>query len=249
MLKINSELHELTCLVDTIPTHRALNNAFYSRWVAKPLPIEKIALFARNYWEFSWHFPEALAGLIANSQNISARVEYTKILYSELGYGNAEKVHTFLFEKFCSDLSSHMGRPGYLSIENLKKNVPLLETTKKLIEGENNLYTHNLAMGAGAQLALECQAYGMISSLYDGARNYATLWPTSSSFHESCEFFYIHIGSVEKEHRKEALAAVNSIAQTDVALIKDAIAGFDQHLKLFADFWETLANEMEKYEQ
>jgi pyrroloquinoline quinone (PQQ) biosynthesis protein C len=238
-------MQELIKLVDIIPTHKALNNKFYSQWVAGKLPIKTIAIFVRNYWEFSWSFPEALAELIINSQNVIARVEYTKILYSELGYGKVEKAHTALFEKFFSDLSEKIGNPNYLSIQHLKNNFPLLEATKKLTQGEKLLYSENLAIGAGAQLALECQAYNMISLLYEGARNYADLWPNISSFHESCEFFYVHIGSAEKDHKEEALAAINSVVKTDPALIQQAKYGFNEHLNLFADFWDTLSMEME----
>lgn len=244
-------MKELINLIDLIPTHKALDNNFYSKWVAQPLPIEDIAIFALNYWEFSWRFPETLARLISNTQVIHARVEYTKILFSELGYGKAEKAHSVLFEKFCDDLAEKLGKPGYLSIENLKRRMPLLDETIKLTEGEKNLYSQNIAVGAGAQLALECQAYNMISLLYEGARNYAHLWPNLSSFHESCEFFYIHIGSAEKDHREEALSAVTSIIKTDDLLAEKAIYGFNEHLNLFANFWQAIAEEMEseKYEK
>jgi hypothetical protein len=238
-------MQELIKLVNAIPAHKALNNAFYSKWTEKPLPIEHIAIFVRNYGEFTWCFPEALAGLIINSQNIQARVEYTKILYSELGYGKVEKVHSYLFEKFFSALSEKMGRPGYLSMENLKRSVPLLEITKKLTKDEKNLYSQNSSVGAGAQLALECQAYNMISQLYEGARNYANLWPSQSNFHEACEFFYIHIGSAEKDHKDEALSAINNIVKADAFLIKQAIYGLNAHLNLFAEFWDALSTEMD----
>ena len=158
-------MQEIIKLVETISVHRALNNRFYSKWTANPLPIEHIAIFARNYWEYTWHFPESLAGLIVNSQNLMARVEYTKILYSELGYGKAEKAHSFLFEQFLCDLSEKMGIPDYFSIQNLKEKYPLLEVTEKLIQGQKRLYSQNLAVAAGAQLALECQAYSMIAKL------------------------------------------------------------------------------------
>lgn len=238
-------MNELIKLVDAIPTHKALNNRFYSRWTSGKLSIEQIAIFARNYWEFSWCFPEALAELIINSQDVTARVEYTKILYSELGYGKVEKAHSSLFANFFSDLSEKSGKPNYLSIQNLKKYIPLLEITKKLTQGEKLLYSQDLAIGAGAQLALECQAYHMISLLYEGARNYANLWPNISSFHESCEFFYVHIGLAEKDHREEALAAINNIVKTDTALIQKATYGFNKHLNLLADFWYGLSMEME----
>src|SRR5690606_19211891 len=109
------------------------NNNFYSRWVAMPLSIENIGIFVLNYWTFSQEFPKTLATLIANTHDVHSQIEYTKILYSELGYGKADKAHSILFENFCKDLAERMGKPGYLSIENLKKKMPLLDETLKLI--------------------------------------------------------------------------------------------------------------------
>lgn len=231
-------------LIDAIPTHKAFNNDFYLKWTSNPLPIEHIAIFARNYWEFSWNFPKTLALLIANVSDLSARVEYTKILFSELGQGKYLKTHTKLFEKFISDLTQRMKAGDSLLIRNLIKNSSILEETKALIEGEKELYSKCPSIGAGAQLALECQAYSMISLLYEGARNYKHLWNNQDSFHESCEFFYVHIGSVEKDHREEAITAVNSIIKTEEDL-KHAIYGFNTHLDLFADFWNALSKVIE----
>lgn len=233
-------MQDLTHYINNIKSHKALNNGFYTEWMTKQWPIEYIALFARNYWEFSWNFPKVLAELIIHTTDNASRLEYTKILYSELGYGQKDKIHSHLFEEFLTNLSEKMGRPHYLSLENLQKNFPLLQTTTQLIEGEKKLYSENLAVGAGAQLALECQAYLMISQLYEGARNYMNLWSNISSFHESCEFFYIHIGSAEKDHREQALTAIHSIIKYDPQLTQQAIYGFNKHLELFANFWDGL---------
>lgn len=239
-------MQQLIHLIEQLPAHEALKNKFYSRWVKTSLPIESIAVFALNYWEFSKQFPTTLAQLIVNTQDVSAQVEYTKILYSELGYGKTKKAHSVLFQNFCRDLAEKMGVPGSLSLEHLK--IPLLAETIQLIEGEKNLYSQDVAIGAGAQLALECQAFNMLSMLYEGARNYADMWPSLSDFHESCEFFYIHIGSAEKDHREEALAAVENIIKSDPVLLKKAIYGFNEHLNLFANFWKAIGVEMDKFQ-
>lgn len=238
-------MQKIINLIENLPFHEALNNDFYRQWITAPLSIESIKIFVLNYWKFSKEFPKTLATLIANAQDIQPQIEYAKILYSELGYGKAEKAHSVLFENFCNDLAMKMGKPGYFAIENLKKKTPLLEETIQLLEGERILYSQDIAVGAGAQLALECQAYSMLSFLYEGARNYSSLWPSLSNFHESCEFFYIHIGSAEKDHREEALSAVKSIIKSDPELIKKAIYGFEEHLNLFANFWKAIADKVD----
>lgn len=231
----------LNLLVEKVHENEALDNDFYNKWIEAPVSTKIICLFARNYNEFTSCFPGVLAQLIANTKQLSARVEYSKILYSELGNGQLEKAHPILFEKFCNDLLGHMCVPGALNMKDLEKQVPILDGTINLINGEKKLYSGDIFTAVGAQVALEAQAYNMICQLYEGARNYLHLWPNKSSFHESCEFFYAHIGAAEKDHKVEALAAANKIIQTDEELEK-AIYGFKKHLELFSNFWKSLIN-------
>lgn len=238
-------MKQLNNLISQIHEHPALNNEFYSNWCNQPLSIQKIRVFARNYWEFTYRFPENLALLVSKTEDVIARVEYTKILHSELGHGNYQKSHSILFEKFCNDLFSHLCKTDFLKTDQLTQHFELLPSTRNLVNGEKKLYSENIAIAAGAQLALECQAYTMLTQLYDGARNYISYWPTKSEFHESCEFFYAHIGSTEKEHRIEALEAVHRIATSEKDLANVEL-GFNQHLNLFYDFWNGIAKQMNK---
>lgn len=230
----------LSSLVNEVYTHEALNNKFYTQWMISKLSLEKIAIFARNYWELTFRFPEALASLISNFEDLELRTEYSKTLFSEMGNGNPKAVHYVLFENFCNDLAQHMGQPGYLCIDNLKKNITLLPETVAVVKGQRVLYSQNPAIATGAQLAMEWQAYTMIRQLYDGVRNYIDLWPNQDSFHESCEFFYAHIGSAEKEHKIEALNAAYKILKNGGDLL-DMKHGFNHHLKLLANFWNAVS--------
>lgn len=238
-------MNKLLSLIETVHHHDALNNIFYDQWVSAPLSSSSIKLFAINYLEFTRSFPQTLTQLILNVPNLEARVEYTKILFSELGNGNCEKAHSVLFERFCNDLLLFTNKSKFKSLEKLKNDTPILESTLHLINGEKSLYSGDVYIAVGAQLALESQAYNMISQLYDGARNYISFWPNRSSFHESCEFFYVHIGSTEKEHRLEALSAAEKIIKNEDHLQK-AIFGFQEHLNLFANFWKNQITELEK---
>jgi hypothetical protein len=146
---------EIERLAQSVKTHPALNNAFYYSWQSERLTLSQIGVFAINYREFTFRFPEALASLILNINDLTARAEYTKTLYSEMGNGNPNVAHSVLFEKFCNDLSAHSGNPGFLKIDNLKKSHPILEETICLVQGEKMLYTKSHAIATGAQLAQE----------------------------------------------------------------------------------------------
>lgn len=239
-------MQELEALVKNISYHKALDNVFYNTWIANKLSLKQIGVFVRNYWEFAYRFPEALALLLINTNNVVARAEYAKTLYSEMGYGNPHKIHSVLFESFSIALSSCLGDQSFLQISSLKNEYSLLSSTQNFIDGQKKLYSGNASIAVGAQLALEWQAYTMISKLYEGARNYMRLWPNPEQFHEDCEFFYIHIGTAEKEHKKESIEAATKVIEDggSFELVKQ---GYNKHLTLIAEFWEGIAIEISKF--
>lgn len=236
-------MNKLLQLVKNIDTHEAVNNRFFEIWVGKKIKIEQIAIFARNYWEFTYRFPESLAILILNADNISARLEYTKTLYSEMGNGHINGVHVLLFENFYKNLSSKLNIPNYLSMDSLVEDLKLLPDTSNFITGQKELYSQEYSIAVGAQLALEWQAYTMVRKLYEGARNYMDLWKNQDEFHEACEFFYVHIGEAEKNHKDESIAAAYKVI-TSGGDFNKLEYGFTKHLDLIAAFWNGIADEI-----
>lgn len=233
-------MQSLQGLTDNISRSQAVNNLFFDTWTTKQLTMDKFAIFARNYWEWTFCFPEVVAAIISNTKDVKTRIEYTKILFSEMGYGDQRAVHSTLFENFCNELAKQAGCPGFLNIENLKNNIPLLDETRELINWQKQIYLDQ-GIAAGAQLALEWQAYTMISQLYEGARNYKTLWADNpDGFHEACEFFYAHIGEAEKHHKDESLNAAQQLVADGVSI--DSIKeGFNKNLELIGNFWNAIA--------
>lgn len=228
----------LEALLADITNHPALNNEFYHEWMTRKLTVEELAVFARNYGEWVKAFPDALAILLVTTQDIDAKTEYVKTLFSEMGYGNSEKVHCILLNNFFKELVRKMGHESDMDWETLQRNVDLIPTTQELIQGEQDLY-RDPQMSFGAQLALEWQAYTMLRKLYDGARNYLPMWDNPDEFHEACEYFYAHIGATEKEHKQESLKAVKRYATSEESLAK-MIDGYQRHLELIVNFWRGL---------
>jgi pyrroloquinoline quinone (PQQ) biosynthesis protein C len=230
-------------LARTVYTSGALANDFYDLWTSRPLSTSQIAVFARNYGEFNRAFPEVLAVMISSTRDVSAQAEYAKTLYSEMGYGNPEKVHSVLFDAWLSELGERLGDRRQLEWRYIAGELAVLPETRALIEGEKRLYGGDNATGAGAQLALEWQAYTMLRKLYDGASLYKGLWAAEDEFHESCEYFYAHIGATEKEHKIESLLAAKQFV-TDEDAFARVEQGFHEHLRLFQNFWNAVAREM-----
>lgn len=229
----------LTELAQTVYRSRALNNAFYDTWTKRALAIDDIAIVVRNYGHFVRSFPEILATMIMSADNVAARTEYAKTLFSEMGYGQLRAVHSELLDQFFIELSTKLGDPERLSPAGVRA-LPLLPETVALVEGEKALYSSNSARAAGAQLALEWQAYTMLRQLYDGACNYRDLWSDADEFHSACEYFYAHIGAAEKEHKLEALSGAVE-HDVDPAAREQIIVGFHEHLALFERFWNAVA--------
>jgi pyrroloquinoline quinone (PQQ) biosynthesis protein C len=225
-------------LLTNITNHSALNNEFYHEWMTRKLTLDELAVFARNYGEWVKSFPDALAILLVTTDDIDAKTEYVKTLYSEMGYGNSGKVHSVLLNNFFKELASKMGHPEEMDWDRLQKTVELAPTTQELVKGEQDLY-RDPQMSFGAQLALEWQAYTMLRKLYDGARNYLPLWSNQDEFHEACEYFYAHIGATEKEHKEESLKAVKRYAKNEESMAK-IMEGYHQHLELISNFWRGL---------
>lgn len=236
---MTSALESLLLKITATP---ALDNAFYREWTSRRFSIPELQVFARNYGAWVRSFPDALAVLLVTTSDLEAKTEYVKTLYSEMGYGNATKVHSVLLSSFFKELARQMDHENKLDQEALAGAMGLLPGTTALIEGERALYG-DTQMSFGAQLALEWQAYTMLRKLYDGARNYLALWANPDEFHEACEYFYAHIGATEKDHKEESLKAVKRYAVDQQAL--DRIAeGYNYHLELIANFWQGLHGEI-----
>jgi len=216
----------------------ALDNAFYRRWMTGELGIEALEVFARNYGAWVKAFPDALATLITVTDDLDAKGEYVKTLYSEMGYGSAAKAHSVLLDAFFQALAEAMGEGSRLARPRLERELDLLPTSRELIRGERDLYGQR-GLGFGAQLALEWQAYTMVRQLYEGARSYLHRWADPDAFHEACEYFYVHIGAAEKDHKDESLRAVGRYAQNPESAERIA-RGYEAHLALIARFWDGL---------
>ncbi len=236
---MTSTLESLLLKITATP---ALDNAFYREWMSRRFSIPELQVFARNYGAWVRSFPDALAVLLVTTDDLEAKTEYVKTLYSEMGYGNAAKVHSVLLSGFFKQLARRMGHENELDQEALAGSTQLLPGTVALIEGERALYG-DAQISFGAQLALEWQAYTMLRKLYDGARNYMDLWGDPDEFHEACEYFYAHIGATEKDHKEESLNAVKRYAVSPQALER-ITEGYNCHLELIANFWNGLHGEI-----
>ncbi|MCK9900221.1 iron-containing redox enzyme family protein [Frankia sp. Cpl3] len=222
--------------------HKALRNDFYDRWTTRSLPAEEVRVFAIEYLSRTIRTSEMVALSVVNTVDRTARVECVKNLFSEYGGGNPEKVHLTLLENFLTDLLGRVsGRP--VTIDELYREPPLT-STRSFSSGQRELFTSgDQRVVQGALLAQEWLAYSMMVRLYEGVRNYKSYYSSEEEFHERCEYFYVHIGEAEKEHRIQAVESASQVCAdlTDLARVQ---VGFDGFLDLTVEYWRGVVARM-----
>lgn len=237
---------KIQSLAESVFTHKALDNAFYRRWLADPLPLADVEVFARNYLARTSQTSRMVALSFLGTDDLNAQVEIVKNLYSEMGYGKPEKAHLALLESYLIDLLSRLADRPY-SMDELMA-LPVLDSTRTFSREQLSLYTdgghnNNPRHVLGTLLAQEWLAYSMLTRLYEGARNYKHLYANNDDFHEHCEYFYIHIGDAEKEHKIQAVKAATQECTTDQH-IEEVRASFTRFLVITEQYWNGIAHAM-----
>jgi pyrroloquinoline quinone (PQQ) biosynthesis protein C len=226
-------LERIRALVSSCSEHPAFNNPFYELWMANALPVRQVEIVALNFYERVRRTPDRIALAFLRMNDIQARAETIENLSDEMGRGNAAKVHSVLLREFFETLLSRLhGRQVHLD----EVDAPLLSSTQRLIDGGQDVFNSPYPQEAcGALLAQEWHAYPQLVSLYEGVRNYKGYFG-HEQFHEVCEYFYLHIGATEKEHKVHSLSTAAQMCHT-TAHLEHLERGFATYLDLLADNW------------
>lgn len=237
---------EITKLATSVHQHGALNNAFYERWLAAPLPFDELALFAKNYLVRTSQTSTMLSLSLLHTDNLCARVEIAKNLYSEYGYGQPKKAHLHLLENFLTDLLSRVA-VAYTPVTKLSNDL-ILPSTRQFVTEQQALYTRSSEDGGcqralGTLLAQEWLGFSMLTRLYEGVRHYQHLYATNDEFHEHCEYFYVHIGNAEKEHKIQTIYAATLECRNDDEFAA-LVDGFYDFMTLTEQYWNGIAHAM-----
>lgn len=229
-------------LTEQIDAHPALDNAFYKAWTDGPLPFEQVKIFARNYLVRTVNTSTMVALSYLCTQDVVARTEISKNLFSEQGNGDPSKAHISLLRLFLEALLSRLAGRAF-SLDELD-DLPVPKTTERFVAAQMSLYSSdNQAFVLGAHMAQEWLAYPMLTRLYEGTRNYMNLFESLDEFHEHCEYFYVHIGEAEKEHKKQAVKSILQVCRTEEEA--DALKnGFHGFLNVTAGYWKGVADAM-----
>jgi len=221
-------------------SHAALRNPFYELWMAEELSADEVELVAKNFYARVSRTPIRIALAFLNMSDITARAETVENLYDEMGHGDAKKAHAVILREFLETL---LGRIRGHAVDLDSFTAPTLPSTLRLIEESEKLFNSPHPQEVcGALLAQEWHAYPQLVYLYEGVRNYRHHFELEE-FHENCEFFYLHIGATEKEHKIHSLSTAANACRSleDVAHIE---RGFNRYLDLLAENWAELYREL-----
>lgn len=226
-------LERISELTRGMAGHPALDNAFYPLWMGGELPVEKVELIARNYYARVSRTPERIALAFLNIGDLISRVETVENLFDEMGHGDPAKAHSVLLRGFWETLLGKLrGRP--VRFDELGS--ALLPSTTRAVEGGEKLFSSPYPQEvSGALLAQEWHAYPQLVYMYEGARNYRRHYGLEE-FHETCEYFYLHIGAAEKEHKVQSMTSAAQVCRT-TADLKLLERGFTGYLDLLAENW------------
>jgi pyrroloquinoline quinone (PQQ) biosynthesis protein C len=232
---------EIRTIAESVKQHPALNNGFYKLWMSQRLSAHQIELFARNYYERVSKTPDRIALAFLNMTDTRARAETVQNLYDEMGNGSPAHAHPIILREFLEKLLTRLhGRP----VRFAELQAPVLPSTRTLLsEGWKIFSRPDPAWVCGALLAQEWHAFTQLVNIYEGVRNYMDLFDLEE-FHESCEYFYLHIGSAEKAHKIHAVSTAAQMCETskDLDLLR---GGFDAYLNLLAENWEEIYREID----
>lgn len=216
--------------------HAAVDNEFYRLWMAQELSVQQVESVARNFYERVRHTPNRIALAFLHVDNVRARAETVENLNDEMGHGDPSKAHSVLLKQFFEILLSRM-RGQQVSFDEIQ--APVLPSTATLIrKGQEVFSSAHPQEACGALLAQEWHAYPQLVKLYEGVRNYSKYFDLEE-FHENCEYFYLHIGATEKEHKIHSLSTAAQICRTPSQLAHLEV-GFNTYLELLAKNWEEI---------
>ncbi len=187
---------------DLVLRHGAINNPYLDRFCLGDLTDDELREFAVEFYSFARFFPRILVAQLVNTEDEQVADELTKVLYSELGDGEARRRHELLYRNFLRSL-------GIDIHEAMTR--PMLPSTRAYIDGMERLYSDgNHATALGASFGLENMAISMWDQLIPGL----TKLKAVRHPHLDLTYFTYHrqLEATHEEAMEHAVAAVQGSA-------------------------------------
>ncbi len=187
--------------------HGAIHNPYLDRFKRGDLTDADVQEFAIEFYNFARYFPRILVSQLVNTEDEKVADELTKVLYSELGDGQAQHRHELLYRDFLRSIGIDV---------RVAMSRPMRPSTQAYIEGMERLYSDgNHAKALGASFGLENMAITMWDQLIPGlvylkACRYPLMDLTYFTFHRELE-------STHEAAMEQAVEAVEHSAHTGLS--------------------------------
>ncbi|WP_240487324.1 iron-containing redox enzyme family protein [Actinomadura flavalba] len=220
-------------MTGAVRRHPALENDFYRHWLSGPLPYAQVEVFAREFYARTIDTTVMIALSVLHTDDLAARVERVKHLYTEYGNGDPAKAHLLLLETMLTGLLGRLRDEPYTAAELRAGGRP---ETRAFGDARRALFTDaDARVVRGALLAQEALAHSTTIRMYEGMRNYKHLYD-EDDFHRACEYFYVHICEAAKTDLPGLVADAARVCRDEVDLAQ-VRRGFDGVLDLTAAYW------------
>lgn len=209
--------------------HGAVNNSYLDRFRSGDLSDKDLQEFALEFYNFVRFFPKILVSQLVNTEDERVADELTKVLYSELGDGQARHRHEILYRDFLRSIGIDVHRA---------MSHPMLPSTQAYIEGMEQLYSDgNHAKALGASFGLENMAITMWDHLIPG------LMHLKATRHPQMDLTYFTFHrQLEQSHEDAMRDAVQAMDDLDLAVKQqqDFRLGMMAVLDYLEGFWKGL---------
>ena len=113
MSPVQATPSDVESLVLELQAHPVNTNEFFRTFESRQLRPRQLRAFIRQYHYFCFHFVKVLEGLLYHTpiHEMEMRTELAKTLYSELGSGSPDRVHTRQLERLSLIHISEPTRP------------------------------------------------------------------------------------------------------------------------------------------
>lgn len=209
-------------LREKVLRHGAINNPYLDRFKRGELEEEDLRDYAIQFYGFVKNFPRILATLLANTPDPKAADELCIILASELGNGEPQKRHEYLYQRFLHSIDIDPKSALKTGLE---------PETQDFINGMVELYGHrDYGVALGASFGLENMAITMWDHLLPGLEK---LKERPQLRKMDLTYFTFH-RDLEKEHEDSMEEALSHSTELAVDSLK---YGIDTMLNYLQRMW------------
>lgn len=194
-----------------------------------------------QYRFFTIYYIPDLAILIARLKDGRLRTFLADILSDELGYGDAQKAHAHLYDDFLRTLGVS---EDDLDGQAIRENVELLDRARANLMSPAKSSTYGVGLrGMGGECV--CQIY--LARLYEHVIKNPYITENRPSL--SWEFWDLHVGEHDIEHRLKTRALINEeVVVKGLGTVGDLGRGYYDSMVSWRGFWNNILASVESSE-